>query len=420
MVNSFHHQGVADPGGLTPPAGAPTTTLLEAAEDPTRTFALGVQWHPEDTDGLPASSRRWSRRPPTRQRTAPAATGCVAAHPCHCGTGWHRASPVRASGHGEGLRGDRRPAPGVHAGQPIFFVATAPSGSDGHVNVSPKGMRGSFAVLGEHRVAYLDYTGSGAETIAHLRDNGRITLMFCAFDGPPKIVRLHGRGRAVLPGRATSFADLLRRASPVPDDARPALGRSWSTSTGSATRAATRCRSWTTSGTVTCCAVGRAQDRRGPGRLPGDAERAQHRRPARLTWRADALRARGYRPVRRGSHDVRAPDGQLSPWREVPAAHRPSRVRRQAGAASRSDRTVQTPEIIDRMRVAGRLAAQAAVARRRALQARGHHRRDRPGGARVPLRPRRLPVDAGLQGLPEVLLHQPQRGHLPRHPGLAP
>ena len=82
--------------------------------------------------------------------------------------------------------------------QPLFFVATAPSGADGHVNVSPKGMRGTFAVLGEHRVAYLDYFGSGAETIAHLRDNGRITLMFCAFTGPPTIVRLHGRGSFVL------------------------------------------------------------------------------------------------------------------------------------------------------------------------------------------------------------------------------
>jgi len=68
-------------------------------------------------------------------------------------------------------------------------------------------MRGCFAVLNEHRVAYLDYTGSGAETIAHLRDNGRITLLFCAFAGPPKIVRLHGRGEVVLPGDAR-FGDL--------------------------------------------------------------------------------------------------------------------------------------------------------------------------------------------------------------------
>jgi hypothetical protein len=80
--------------------------------------------------------------------------------------------------------------------QPLFFVASAPSDVDGHVNVSPKGLAGTFAVLDPHRVAYLDYGGSGAETIAHLRENGRIVLMFCAFSGPPKIVRLHGRGRA--------------------------------------------------------------------------------------------------------------------------------------------------------------------------------------------------------------------------------
>lgn len=81
--------------------------------------------------------------------------------------------------------------------QHMFFVATAPAGPDGHVNVSPKGIGGSFVVLDEHTVAYLDYTASGAETIAHLRENGRITLMFCAFEGPPNVVRLHGTGRFV-------------------------------------------------------------------------------------------------------------------------------------------------------------------------------------------------------------------------------
>jgi hypothetical protein len=81
--------------------------------------------------------------------------------------------------------------------QPVFFVGTAPSGADGHVNVSPKGVSGSFAVIDELTVAYLDYGGSGIETVAHLRDNGRIVLMFCAFAGPPKIVRLHGRGAPV-------------------------------------------------------------------------------------------------------------------------------------------------------------------------------------------------------------------------------
>jgi len=83
--------------------------------------------------------------------------------------------------------------------QPVFFVATAPLAADGHVNVSPKGFAGSFAVLGPHAVAYLDRIGSGAETIAHLRENERITIMFCAFEGKPNIVRLHGRGEAVLP-----------------------------------------------------------------------------------------------------------------------------------------------------------------------------------------------------------------------------
>ena len=83
--------------------------------------------------------------------------------------------------------------------QPVVFVATAPLAGDGHVNVSPKGGRGSVAVVDSSTVAYLDYTGSGVETIAHLRENGRITLMWCAFDGPPKVVRVHGRGTVVLP-----------------------------------------------------------------------------------------------------------------------------------------------------------------------------------------------------------------------------
>jgi Pyridoxamine 5'-phosphate oxidase len=97
--------------------------------------------------------------------------------------------------------------------QRMFFVGTAPLSGDGSVNVSPKGMAGTFAVLTPSRVAYLDYTGSGAETIAHLRENGRIVLMFCAFDGPPKIVRLHGTGRAVLAGE------------PEFDELRPAFGK---------------------------------------------------------------------------------------------------------------------------------------------------------------------------------------------------
>jgi hypothetical protein len=100
--------------------------------------------------------------------------------------------------------------------QPMFFVATAPSGEGGHVNISPKGMAGTFAVLGEHRVAYLDYHGSGAETIAHLRENGRITLMFCAFQGAPNIVRLHGQGRAI-PVSEPEYASLVQLFPAPPD-----------------------------------------------------------------------------------------------------------------------------------------------------------------------------------------------------------
>jgi hypothetical protein len=83
--------------------------------------------------------------------------------------------------------------------QRLFFVATAPLSASQHVNCSPKGMD-TFRVLGPHSVCYFDYTGSGAETIAHLRENGRIVFMFCAFEGPPKILRLHGVGTIVKPG----------------------------------------------------------------------------------------------------------------------------------------------------------------------------------------------------------------------------
>lgn len=80
--------------------------------------------------------------------------------------------------------------------QHMFFVASAPLSATGSVNVSPKG-GDALRILGPNEVAYLDYTGSGIETLAHLRENGRIVLMFCAFEGPPKIVRLHGRGEAI-------------------------------------------------------------------------------------------------------------------------------------------------------------------------------------------------------------------------------
>ncbi|HEY9624133.1 MAG TPA: pyridoxamine 5'-phosphate oxidase family protein [Crinalium sp.] len=83
--------------------------------------------------------------------------------------------------------------------QHIYFVATAPLSAGGHVNLSPKGLD-SFRILSPNRVAYLDLTGSGNETSAHLQENGRITFMFCAFQGPPVILRLYGRGQVVLPG----------------------------------------------------------------------------------------------------------------------------------------------------------------------------------------------------------------------------
>jgi hypothetical protein len=84
--------------------------------------------------------------------------------------------------------------------QPMFFVATAPSGDDGHVNLSPKGGSNLFRVTGPSGFAYVDLMGSGIETVAHLRENGRIVVMFCSFSGPPKIVRLHGHGTPVQQG----------------------------------------------------------------------------------------------------------------------------------------------------------------------------------------------------------------------------
>src|SRR3954464_14347656 len=90
--------------------------------------------------------------------------------------------------------------------QHMFFVGTAPLSGEGHVNLSPKG-RDTFRVLSPTSVAYLDYVGSGAETIAHLRENGRIVIMMCSFEGPPRILRLHGRGEVVEPADA-AFAEL--------------------------------------------------------------------------------------------------------------------------------------------------------------------------------------------------------------------
>lgn len=99
--------------------------------------------------------------------------------------------------------------------QPMFFVATATSDPDTRVNVSPRGLD-TFRVLGPDRVAWLDLTGSGVETIAHLGIDGRITLMFCAFDEPPQIIRLHGHGRVYDPGDA-DFGELRPNFPDLPD-----------------------------------------------------------------------------------------------------------------------------------------------------------------------------------------------------------
>src|SRR5215204_4467 len=95
--------------------------------------------------------------------------------------------------------------------QHLFFVGTAPLQAKGHVNVSPKGLD-SFRVLSATRVAYMDIVGSGNETSAHILENGRITFMFCAYDGPPNILRLYGSGYTVVPTDAQwqQFAPLFK------------------------------------------------------------------------------------------------------------------------------------------------------------------------------------------------------------------
>ena len=98
--------------------------------------------------------------------------------------------------------------------QPMWFLATAPLAADGRVNVSPRG-GDSFSVLGPQRVGWVDFTGSGVETIAHLRENGRICLMFTSFGARPRIVRLHGTGRVALPGEP-AFDEVVARHPPNP------------------------------------------------------------------------------------------------------------------------------------------------------------------------------------------------------------
>jgi predicted pyridoxine 5'-phosphate oxidase superfamily flavin-nucleotide-binding protein len=101
--------------------------------------------------------------------------------------------------------------------QHVFFVASAPLDANGHVNLSPKGLD-TFRILGPTTVAYLDFNGSGVETVAHLKENGRIVLMFCAFQGPPDILRLYGQGR-VVEGHESEFA-ILAEHFPLRENAR--------------------------------------------------------------------------------------------------------------------------------------------------------------------------------------------------------
>jgi hypothetical protein len=109
--------------------------------------------------------------------------------------------------------------------QPMFFVGSAPLDADGHVNLSPKGPIDSLRVLTPTSVAYLDMVGSGAETIAHVRENGRIVIMFCAFEGPPRILRLHGRGEVVAASdeRFWELMELCGFAEPAIPEARRAI-----------------------------------------------------------------------------------------------------------------------------------------------------------------------------------------------------
>jgi hypothetical protein len=112
------------------------------------------------------------------------------------------------------------------ARQRVFFVGTAPSSGDGHVNVSPKGPIESLRIFGPRRVGYIDLIGSGAETVAHVRDNGRIVIMLCAFEGPPRIVRLHGRGEILRigePGYLELESQFDRGAVPAAAEAARAI-----------------------------------------------------------------------------------------------------------------------------------------------------------------------------------------------------
>ena len=105
--------------------------------------------------------------------------------------------------------------------QQLFFVATAPLSGDGLVNCSPKG-RDTLRILGPRQIAYLDLGGSGIETVAHVKENRRIVIMLCAFDGPPKIVRFHGLAQVIEHGD-DGFAELVAGFAPTPSPPRSVI-----------------------------------------------------------------------------------------------------------------------------------------------------------------------------------------------------
>jgi hypothetical protein len=159
--------------------------------------------------------------------------------------------------------------------QPVFFVATAAAEPEARINVSPRGLD-TFRVLDPNRVAWLDLTGSGVETIAHLKADGRITLMFCAFDGPPKVVRLYGRGRVYEPG--DDAHEGLRPRFPDLPGARAVVEVA-------VERVSSSCGFGVPLmefvGPHTTARIGRAQGGGEDGGLQGAQERREHRWPAR-------------------------------------------------------------------------------------------------------------------------------------------
>ena len=158
----------------------------------------------------PLGRRRRTQAPRHRPHSTSGADGRV---PSLAGdSGGREGEPLRWGFMGDQLEAIDDKLAAWMTSQPMFFVSTAPLDPQGLVNCSPKGLAGTFAVLGPLQVAYLDLTGSGIETIAHLRENGRMVIMFCAFDGRPRIVRLHGRGSVLLPGEP-SFVELAGRFS---------------------------------------------------------------------------------------------------------------------------------------------------------------------------------------------------------------